>query len=114
MRQCHFCERWFRNKQSVRAHLKACSNYKHQLHAGLVVGTQTRFVGYYQCPACYLPGEEGICRADMLASQFPRADFGEGRLCCPLCFTERNVLVPMKLVERRKEPVPRRAPPPAA
>ena len=28
MRRCHFCGRWFKNKQAVRAHLKYCSEYQ--------------------------------------------------------------------------------------
>lgn len=28
MRRCHFCSRWFRSKQSVRAHLRWCEDYK--------------------------------------------------------------------------------------
>ena len=31
MRQCHFCERWFTNKQAVRAHLKHCPEYQAHL-----------------------------------------------------------------------------------
>ena len=27
MRQCHFCERWFKNKQAVRRHLGFCKDY---------------------------------------------------------------------------------------
>ena len=27
MRRCLFCERWFKNKQAVRAHLRYCGEY---------------------------------------------------------------------------------------
>ena len=27
MRTCHFCGKWYRNKQAVRAHLQWCSQY---------------------------------------------------------------------------------------
>ena len=31
MRQCLYCTRWFKNKQSVRAHLKYCEKYHETL-----------------------------------------------------------------------------------
>jgi len=31
MAKCHFCERWFRNRQSVRAHLARCREYQRHL-----------------------------------------------------------------------------------
>ena len=31
MQQSHFCDRWFKNKQSVRAHLRFCEHYQEHL-----------------------------------------------------------------------------------
>lgn len=48
MRQCHFCSRWFRNRQGVRRHLGYCSTYR------AVRGPVSRSVRepLFQCQDC--------------------------------------------------------------
>lgn len=53
MTQCRFCDRWFRSKQSVRAHLKHCGPYR----AARADGTSPPPIKYvvktfYRCAAC--------------------------------------------------------------
>ena len=52
-RQCNFCDRWFGNKQAVRAHLKHCGPYR----AARADGTSPpskRYVDktFYRCASC--------------------------------------------------------------
>ena len=50
MRQCHFCDRWFRSRQSVRAHLRFCPDYARAVADGTAVRHQR--VPMYQCQRC--------------------------------------------------------------
>lgn len=53
MRQCNFCDRWFRNKQAVRAHLKHCGPYR-SARADGTSPPPTRYVDktFYRCASC--------------------------------------------------------------
>ena len=50
MRQCHFCDRYFRNRQGVRAHLRFCRDYARAVADGTTVRHQR--VPMYQCQRC--------------------------------------------------------------
>jgi hypothetical protein len=47
---CPYCMRRFRNRQSIRSHLKWCENYKNLKAAGLVVPAKKRL--FAQCLDC--------------------------------------------------------------
>lgn len=48
MRQCHFCNRWFGNRQGVRRHLGFCTKYR---EAGGSAGKSIR-ERLFQCQDC--------------------------------------------------------------
>jgi len=48
MRTCHFCQRWFKNKQAVRRHLGYCRDYLNAEHTN---PPWTR-VPLVQCASC--------------------------------------------------------------
>lgn len=52
MRRCNWCERWFRNKQSVRSHLKWCGNWKAAKAAGHYPAKV--LVDAYKCGTCWV------------------------------------------------------------
>ena len=73
-RQCNFCDRWFGNKQAVRAHLKYCGVYR----AARADGTSPppeRYVDktFYRCAGCQnFEAEEDQIHTTYIAG-------------CPLC-----------------------------
>ncbi|RMH36310.1 MAG: hypothetical protein D6689_22720 [Deltaproteobacteria bacterium] len=74
MRRCQFCDRWFRNKQAVRAHLRFCAPYL-QARADGTSPTPARLVErtYYRCAGC----------ADFVADREDVHALYRGR--CPKC-----------------------------
>lgn len=55
MRRCSWCDRWFKNRQAVRAHLRHCEPYLDARAAGQVVPENRdaeRAKGTYLCDVC--------------------------------------------------------------
>jgi len=76
MRQCHFCKRWFRNRQATRRHLGYCRLY---LESDRPATKWTR-VRLMQCERCVQQlGHQGAQKVttDELHSQYVHG--------CPVC-----------------------------
>jgi len=66
MRQCNWCDRWFRNKQAVRGHLRCCKEWKVEKKRSH--RRKYEHVKVYKCGTCWsgpIPGGYAATQADI-------------------------------------------------